>query len=489
MAHHPTWRPESAKTVQPDDVPNENLPREAAPSDSAGNDNRGEARQESEFARLAAKFVAHGGGKIPAELSGELALDIVLNEIVEQACLATGATGAAIALTRGEEMVCRASSGGNAPELGTRLDMNSGLSGACLRSRLVQCCADALTDPRADAEISRQLGVRSVVVMPLLQDEELIGIFEIFSPRPAAFGERDLRTLEALAGRILRNAQARQSSLVAIGLTPTTFVSQVAEEGVTEESEAIKQRTDSESEAAGEHSAVYESLAAKREPETVHASADAPRFDWLTVTMSGIIVAVALLMGTVFAMRVGWLKVGGKHRSSRTAAVTPSEKLSASAPKQTVGIPDVSAPQSMTPASGQSKSPTELPAFQMEKGRVPEGGLRVYENGKEIFRMPAAPGGIVEVSPDAAEGSLLRRVEPEYPEAARVQRIQGPVLLDVRISGEGAVQEIKVLSGDPVLAQAAVGAVRQWRFKPRTMNGHPVELETKITLKFTLPSN
>ena len=66
---------------------------------------------------------------MPADVSGELALDIVLNEIVEQACLATGATGAAIALAHGEEMICRASTGGSAPELGTRLNMNSGLAG------------------------------------------------------------------------------------------------------------------------------------------------------------------------------------------------------------------------------------------------------------------------------------------------------------------------------------------------------------------------
>jgi periplasmic protein TonB len=97
------------------------------------------------------------------------------------------------------------------------------------------------------------------------------------------------------------------------------------------------------------------------------------------------------------------------------------------------------------------------------------------------------PARIVELSPAAAEGSVVRRVEPEYPEQALTQHVQGPVLLDVHIDEEGAVQEIKVVSGDPRLADAAIAAVRQWRFKPQTVNGHAVEMETKITLKFTLP--
>src|ERR1700683_5566255 len=87
---------------------------------------------ESDLAELAAKFAAHGGESFPADLSAELALAIVLNEIVEQACLATGATGAAVVLERDGEMVCRASSGPTAPELGARLDVARGLAGAAL---------------------------------------------------------------------------------------------------------------------------------------------------------------------------------------------------------------------------------------------------------------------------------------------------------------------------------------------------------------------
>jgi protein TonB len=94
---------------------------------------------------------------------------------------------------------------------------------------------------------------------------------------------------------------------------------------------------------------------------------------------------------------------------------------------------------------------------------------------------------VVELSAAAAEGSLLHRVEPEYPEPARQQQIEGPVALEVRIGPDGAVQDIKVLSGAPLLAEAATDAVKQWRFRPLTVDGRQMEMQTKVTLNFRLP--
>ena len=112
---------------------------------------------------VARTLAAYGGGTG----SFDLALDLVLNEVVEQARLLTGATGAAIALMRDGEMVCRATSGKDAPELGVRLETTSGLSGACLQSGQIQQCSDTETDARVNAEACRLLGLRSIVVLPL----------------------------------------------------------------------------------------------------------------------------------------------------------------------------------------------------------------------------------------------------------------------------------------------------------------------------------
>jgi TonB family protein len=496
------WRPDSGKSIPAGAIPSETAPEELPlPPRDLGVENSGATQQESDFAQVAAKFATHGRGQIPPGLSGELALDIVLNEIVEQACLATGATGAAIALARDGEMVCRASTGGNAPELGTPLDMNSGLSGACLRNRQMQRCDDTLIDPNVDPEASRELGIRSVVVLPLLRGEDSIGIFEVFSARVAAFGERDLRTLEVLTDRILKNIQARKSSLDALELAPTS-VGEMLQESTETETEETSEAT---LPTFDDQALTHDSETAQNESD-VAAVAFAPsrRFDWVTALMCGIVVGMALLMGTALAIRAGWTKASGQHRLPRVSAAVSSSPAARAGNQTNIGS---SLPQSKSPMSQNKAAPSET-AARPETGRLPEGSLRIYENGKEIFRMPPSgtdatgassaernassavqPASIVELSPDAAEGNLLRRVEPEYPEQALAQHVQGPVLLDLRIGRDGTVQAIKVVSGDAQLAEAAATAVRQWRFKPQFVHGRPVEMETQITLKFTLPSS
>src|SRR6202046_2742287 len=391
MAHHLMRRPDSAKPVQFEAGSPETAP-EAVPPPSPiyGREDSPAARQESDFAQLAAKFAPHGVGEIPAELSGELALDIVLNEIVEQACLATGATGAAIALARGDEMVCRASSGGTAPELGTRLDMSSGMSGACMTTRRIQCCDDALTDPHADAEISLQLGVRSMVVVPLLRDEELIGVFKIFSVRPSAFGDRDLRTLEVLTKRILNNIGAHQSSLISTVGATESLVEQIHQDGGD-----VGDPAGASPGSGIDDIPIYQSLSARPELEASKAALlVTPRFDWLGALMSSMIVAVVLVMGTAFAMRRGWLKAKGHHHAIhlQTSASAPSGVTETTPGNQTKASLGMPAGESSTPPN-EHKSANRQPESRTEKPRVPEGSLRVYENGREIFRMPPSAGG------------------------------------------------------------------------------------------------
>ena len=132
-------------------------------SDKKSLDPVGEAFSAREVTDVFNTLAAHGGGTG----SFDLALDLVLNEVVEEARLATRASGAAIALARDGEMVCRATTGGNAPDLGVRLETTSGLSGACLQTGTIQQCGDTETDPRVNAEACRRLGVRSILVLPL----------------------------------------------------------------------------------------------------------------------------------------------------------------------------------------------------------------------------------------------------------------------------------------------------------------------------------
>jgi periplasmic protein TonB len=79
---------------------------------------------------------------------------------------------------------------------------------------------------------------------------------------------------------------------------------------------------------------------------------------------------------------------------------------------------------------------------------------------------------------------LVHKVEPKYPEAAKKVHAKGPVIVQILISESGTVQEARVVQGDPLLEQAATNAVREWRYKPTTINGRPVQVETIVELKF-----
>lgn len=92
----------------------------------------------------------------------------------------------------------------------------------------------------------------------------------------------------------------------------------------------------------------------------------------------------------------------------------------------------------------------------------------------------------VRVSQGVSQGLLIHQVKPMYPPLARQARIQGTVVLQALISKDGTITNLHVVSGHPMLAPAAVDAVKQWRYKPYFLNGEPVEVETQITVNFTL---
>jgi protein TonB len=105
--------------------------------------------------------------------------------------------------------------------------------------------------------------------------------------------------------------------------------------------------------------------------------------------------------------------------------------------------------------------------------------------------MPAAPLPVarpITVS-HMSEGDLVRKILPTYPVLARSARIQGQVVLQAIISKQGIIENLQVLSGHPLLVPAAIEAVRQWRYRPYVLNNEPVEVETQITVNFSLGGN
>jgi len=528
MAHHPLFESDPAESphaAQPHDGKETGLPA-------------GSAGSESDLQELAAKFTLHGGGRLSPDLSADLALQIVLNEIVEQACLTTGATAAAIVLERAGEWVCRASSGENAPQLGARFDTESGLSGACVKTRRVQRSDDALTDPRADNEACRQLGIRSVIILPLLLEDALAGVFEVFSARPSAFSERDERTLEALSQRVLNNlrrasepmpelkkSSRKYPTMAEIIVADLTSVSPIAADPVlgapvladpfsagllakkVAADEVVGKSLATEKIGVGSGDAVSVVSSSTKQDlkgtERTEQAEDTPRETNLITWLCGVtILSAAVLLALLAGQRLTGRKlVLRAHRRPAPAASLnqSSDNLPFDSGHSNSPIAETRSDRAVpsdTDSSG-SSTVTSLPRAEQAP---PAGSLLVYENGKEIFRLPPGQSSAVMrasgVEPlpsnreqflSSGDKAILRRVEPEYPEDARRQGIEGAVVVDVGIDGDGRVLEVKTVSGPPLLAAAVNTAVKQWLFKPRSVNGHPVQMQTRITLNFRLP--
>jgi protein TonB len=83
-----------------------------------------------------------------------------------------------------------------------------------------------------------------------------------------------------------------------------------------------------------------------------------------------------------------------------------------------------------------------------------------------------------------AQGGLIFKLDPEYPPVARLARIQGAVVLHAIIGKDGSVQQLQVVSGNPLLAGPALNAVKNWRYRPYLVDGQPVEVETTVTVNF-----
>lgn len=475
------------------------------------------AETEYPLEQLTSTLAAHGAGAI----SADLALDLILNDIVEQACLATGATGAAIALLRGEEMVCRASSGEYAPGLGIRLDVRSGLPAACVQTGEVQLCVDAENDPRMDIEACQEAGIRSILMIPVVESGQVFGILEVFSSRSNAFGELDIITVQALAHQVVENrrhARETKGKLEAQAIQPPAL----EREGGNE---SVDLQTVIRAEDPVQESATV--APAETNPAGIQGGAvrqASPPTDFWTSFLAVLVVGAVVMMGALLGWRLGWGRghglQGASHARISGTKVTPAAAAvpSVTASSQAGGL-EMSKGNATNPASSATSEPLASAArgtAAAESNSLagpPPGGLVVYDRGKVIYRLPPASpteakaseqtartnGDAVvlagkttrettAVAEDLAAERLIHVVAPLYPPTAAQRGLQGPVVLDAEINRQGKVEKLTVVNGDPELAAAARQAVRQWRYKPFMQNGRPVGMRTTITVNFTIPA-
>jgi periplasmic protein TonB len=449
----------------------------------------------------------------------DLALDLVLNELVVRAAKATRAGSAALALARGNELVCRAATGPLAPDLGVPLSTRDGLSGACLQTHLPHLSVDTEYDPRVDPAVSRHLGIRSILIVPVFdltdkdhndqdrtdkhlndnnnsndQPAQVSGLLEAFSPSPAAFSDSDQKLLEGFAeecARIRRAAiELSQRPPAAYAVPPEVVLPDVRMNTLPS---ALNPSASVPSASTPPDAIAVGSL------PTRHPS-DHPRtLEVWTLVLGTLAIVAALAVSFLIGSRIGWLRT-----SASSAPISPPP---------TISNPRESARSAARPKPARTKTKPAAPASDE---------LVVYEKGKVIFRTrptPAKPGrpqrqpanpiaarqssdAIIEASsttkvapshsvwlaPARAEARLLVRNEPHYPPEAIAAHRAGNVVLEVQIAEDGSVSSVRTLSGDPALAAAATEAVRHWRYQPYRRHDHPAQFQTDVTLSFRLPN-
>lgn len=236
--------------------------------------------------------------------------------------------------------------------------------------------------------------------------------------------------------------------------------------------------------------------------ETVDASwSERARRGWLTLTSFGLQAVVLSLLLLLPILRPSGLPL--LHRLStpislgqpapEMPSVRPRMGSSFAASAPSIFVFHRPSPQPILPRPGEDESSPPvsgagpyLPGAPATGGGAGIPGL--FNDGtRPVVPVAAAPPAAHTIRlSHMSEGDLIRKIQPNYPALARSARIQGVVLLQATIGKQGKIENLQVISGHPMLARAAIDAVRQWRYRPYILNGEPVEVETQITVNFSL---
>lgn len=534
-----------------------------------------------------------------------------VTKLVQRVQTFTGATGAAIALREGEEMVCRASRGTNAPDVGMVLSLDGTFAGLAVTGMKAVRCEDTENDPRVDPEISRALRIKSMAVVPVLSGMRVTGVIAVFSSTGNAFSDTHMAVLKTMAdglgAGILRwmesqgisSLHASPSAVVvhkaipaipkpeppravepvratpvtempapaprveapkpaAVAATPKPEVVEMkpvaaastavaaAPAPVVEQAPEVKpvppQPKKQEPKQQGKwkpvappkQEEVVEKPAAKPEvkaqpkpeppPKPKSEPVAVPSFSYEANPDGGKkspIVFVGIAAAVLVVAGGGYFLFG--HSSKHAASPAPTA-VSEPAP------PIMPAPTTATPAA---TTPTSTAASKLDSTKTV--GERAAERARqepEVVVTKAAPAPMViapstgskqsqvaDMAPPSialaggagpgldvpvtssapklsapapanaviVQSHLIQHVNPIYPQAAKQYRIEGAVTLNATIGADGRVHQAQIISGPPMLRDAAISAVKQWKYAPSTVNGRPVESSVRVVLDFKMP--
>lgn len=436
--------------------------------------------------------------------AGRMDLSSILSEATHAARYFTDATGAALALWSQGVVICRARSGDSAPPLGAKVDVDSGISGECLRSGGSQRCNDTQNDPRVDSEVCEELGIRALAAVPLRGGQGVIGLLEVFSDRPNAFSDAHISLLKKLA----KIAVMGRANAVAPEIPTETLIQT--------EPPLLRERLPKNllnllpARMRGEEGQPLRLVAAalllivlgffgwmlsrSRGPnrgQAVHAASNAGVPALMAAGSSGDAVRLSpsSLSDAAKSTEITLGRpikpspdVGAKDLVQKASSSVVTSRATPSQVKDKPGDNGSPSPTTQNPVQTASvdEPPPDLSEALAGSSAAPVPQSVV--NPQPIFPFVAIP-----VSQGVTGGRLIHKVEPIYPSEARLQRVEGAVVLDVLVGEDGNVHTVRVTNGQPLLAKAAASAVKQWRYQPFELNGKPVSIHNQITIQFKLP--
>jgi TonB family protein len=449
----------------------------------------------------------------------------------------TNASGAAIALiSEGSgELLCCARSGIIAPELGIASLVEESLTGRCIRSGRQLRCDDAQADPRVCSSAAADLEARSLVATPIQQGNRTIGVLAVFSNVPGAFSPVHLTELRTIAGNITRILENEYVPAATKSKPPQP--ARWPHSGRETRQQPLERQVE------------LESLQPDRQPQipvgtidrfpTLEAVAGRKRHPALVNVLSAVIVALSVITGSA---TWAYLKrtdtpagdLDKSPRLSQQASILP-DKISpktddpGNAPARdldtlaaTVNVPQSDSPgpepmgqtgkpthgtlsssarsasnsqaasgggplslgsgkQSVLPRAAASTGPASSAAETPQLAIAGSKDLPLMDSLSKLTAPKPAPAFASEIVP----ARLIRSVPPQYPKIAQDMRVSGIVIVRAKIKKDGTVTDLELVSGPPLLRQAAFDAVRQWTYAPATLNGQATEQGVQVKLVFS----
>ena len=449
-------------------------------------------------------------------------LSEILRRVAGRACVLMSADGAAILLREEEGVFCRASTG-DAPDVGSRLKPESGLTAECLRTGQVVLAEDVDKDPRVRPSTAKRLNLRSILIVPIQAQGSVLGAVELLSSRPSFFDATHAAGLQRIAAALgpllLAAAQPREerpeAGLAQGPAAPVITVPATTRRTLTEA--ALKRL-----------STVAQLL--HRIPGGTRAAATRLRKASRMVSHALAACVVLVAIGAMLTLanfpshetsnpsanpprqasfpqnqgpaaqqsereEKGTVQGAGKQRTSTpeageeaVAPETEEEAVEVSGPRPVVATtPMQNSPRGIR-STARRAPPQHVSPPSLSLGNAPEQTNLTADVLGTPVTVPrlSPPERRLRVSEGVIRGRGVSRPLPAYPEPALKSGVQGSVILQGVISVDGTVKNLRVVQGDPLLAQSALDAAKKWRYDISYLNREPIEIGTFDEMKFSI---